>query len=295
MMSHATEICLTFSSEIIIEINVKSFWRKYQFAVNQTRLFKAGYSEIYIKHIQNGWLVKSEEVGRASDDLLVEDVDELVDDANVLQFYTGNSDELLVVPALPNKAVVFRNNKNIKISAGESSNLYFRIPLTIQFYFQEVKDENRLFEMPMQRLSDTWFGEIDSGEPAYSIGSNYDNSFADVYSIGSNYDNSFADVRATAWESISSVEIINNTSSVLDLQRLILRVEDFSLYLKNKQLLSDYTTIEFKGQEHAGSVTLGIRKEIHGEEPLQMAKPRSLESKNLLRRSFFFIKNMYQN
>jgi len=265
----------------IIQMSVQSFWKKYQFAVNQTRLFKAGYSEIYIKHIQNGWLVKSEVVGCASDDLLVVEVDELVDDPNVLQFYTGNSDELLVVPALPNKAVVFRNNKNIKISAGESSNLYFRIPLTIQFYFQEVKDENCLFEMPLQRLSDTWFGEIDSGEPAYSIGSNYDNSFADV--------------RATAWESISSVEIINNTSSVLDLQRLILRVEDFSLYLKNKQLLSDYTTIEFKGQEHAGSVNLGIRKEIHGEEPLQMAKPRSLESKNLLRRSFFFIKNMYQN
>jgi hypothetical protein len=262
-------------------MNVQSFWKKYQFAVNQTRLFKAGYSEIYIKHIQNGWLVKSEVVGCPSDDLLVEEVAELVDDPNVLQFYTGNSDELIVVPALPNKAVVFKNNKNIKLSAGESASLFFRIPLTIQFYFQEVKDENRLFEIPLQRLSDTWFGEMDSGEPAYSIGSNYDNSFADV--------------RATAWESISSVEIINNTSSVLDLQRLILRVEDFSLYLKSKQLLSDYTTIEFKGQEQAGSVNLSLRKEIHGEKPLQMAKPRSIESKNLLRRSFYFIKNMYQN
>lgn len=262
-------------------MNVQSFWKKYQFTVNQTRLFKAGYSEIYIKHIQNGWLVKNEVVDLPSDELKVEEVVELVDDPNVLQFYTGNSDELIVMPALPNKAVVFKNNKNIKISAGESANLFFRIPLTIQFYFQEVKDENRLFEIPLQRLSDTWFGEMDSGEPAYSIGSNYDNSFADV--------------RATAWEAISSVEIINNTSSVLDLQRLILRVEDFSLYLKNKQLLSDYTTIEFKGQEHVGSVNLSLRDDIHGEKPLLIARSRSSDSKNLFRRSFFFIKNMYQN
>lgn len=262
-------------------MKVQSFWKNYQFAVNQTRLFKAGYSEIIVKRIQNGWLVKHKILDVASEDLLFETIDDLSDDQDVLHFYTGDSNELLLVPALPNKAVVFRNNKNIKISAGESASLFFRIPLTIQFYFQEVKDENRLFEILLQRLSDTWFGEMDNGEPAYSIGSNYDNSFADV--------------RATAWEAISSVEIINNTSSVLDLQRLILRVEDFSLYLKNKQLLSDYTTIEFKGQEHAGSVNLSLKKVIHGEKPVQMAKPRSLESKNLLRRSFYFIKNMYQN
>ena len=98
-----------------------------------------------------------------------------------------------------------------------------------------MKDENRLIEIPLQRLSDTWFGEIDSGEPAYSIGSNFDESLSEV--------------RATAWEAISSVKILNNTAGVLEVQRLILRVEDFNIYLKNKQLLASHATIEFKGQE----------------------------------------------
>jgi hypothetical protein len=130
-------------------------------------------------------------------------------------------------------------------------------------------------------LSDTWFGEIDNGEPAYSIGSNYDQSFSEVH--------------ATSWEAISSVEIINNTASVLDLQRLILRVEDYNLYMKNKQILTSHATIEFKGQEQAGSVNVSELAKIHGEKPVQIAKSRSSDSKNLLRRSFFFIKNMYQN
>lgn len=262
-------------------MNPKSFWKKYDFADNQTLIFKAGYAEVYIKHIQNGWLVKSQLNDQAADELIVDEVADLADDSDVLHFFTGKSHELLVMPALPNKAVVFRNNKNIKLSAGESANLFLRIPLTMQFYFQEVKDENRLMEIPLQRLSDTWFGEIDSGEPAYSIGSNYDNSFSEV--------------RATAWEAVSSVEIINNTAGVLELQRLILRVEDFNIYLKNNQLLTSHATIEFKGQEQAGSVNLGLRKDIHGEKPVLAAKPRSSDTKNLLRRSFFFIKNMYQN
>ena len=40
-------------------MNPQSFWKKYQFTVNQTLHYKAGYAEVYVKHIQNGWLVKS--------------------------------------------------------------------------------------------------------------------------------------------------------------------------------------------------------------------------------------------
>lgn len=259
----------------------KNFWKKYQFAVSQTRLFKAGMAEVSIKHIRNGWLIRNHSAAAMSDELMVTDTGDFVDDSEVLHLYTGNSDELAVVPALPDKAVVFRNTKKLKVSPGASSELYFRIPLSIQFYSQEVKDENLLFEIPLKRLSDTWFGEIDNGEPAYSIGNNFDEDLGAV--------------EPAVWEALCSVEIKNNTFGILDLQRLILRVEDFGLFLVNGRLLTSHVSIEFKGQEQAGSVNLSIRSEIHGEKLQQVAKPRSAESKNLLRRSFFFIKNMYQN
>lgn len=262
-------------------MNLQRFWKKYAFAVDQTLVFKAGYVEVFVKRIPNGWLVKKITSEVAAENLVAEAATDLVDDQDVLHFYTGDSNELLLVPALPDKAVVFRNNKNIKITAGESASLFFRIPLTMQFYFQEVKDENCLFEIPLQRLSDTWFGEMDNGEPAYSIGSNYDNSFADV--------------GATAWEAIASVEIINNTFGVLDLQRLILRVEEFSLYRKGDQILTNHITIEFKGQEQAGNVNISTREDIHGKNFELMARSRLSDSKKLLRRSFFFIKNFYQS
>ena len=259
----------------------QSFWKKYTVKINQTLLFKAGYSEVLLKHTTAGWIVKANTFTPSAAEMTVEEPGDLTDDQNVLHFYASNSNELFVVPALPDKAVVFRNNKNIKVSAGQSARLFFRIPLNMQFYFGQIKEENKITEVPLQRLSDTWFGEIDEGEPAYSIGGNYYKSIADV--------------DANTWEAIASVEIINNTFGVLDIQRLILRVEEFNLYKKGDQILTNHVAIEFKGQEQAESVTLSVRNDFHGEKFEQVANKRLSDSKKLLRRSFFFIKNMYQN
>ena len=262
-------------------MNPQSFWKKYPIKVNQTLGFKAGYAEVFIKHVSNGWLVKTTSLAQAVDEMEAIKVDDLLDDQEVLHFYSGNTSDLILVPALPNKAVVFRNNKNIKVSAGESTRLFFTIPLSMQFYFDEVKDETRLTEVPLRRLSDTWFGEMDNGEPAYSIGSTYYKSLAEV--------------DARVWEAIASVEIINNTFGVLDLQRLILRVEEFNLYRKGDQILTNHVTIEFKGQEQVESVNLSTRDDIHGDKFELVANKRLSDSKKLLRRSFFFIKNIYQS
>ncbi len=262
-------------------MNPQDFWNKYEFSVGQALQFRAGYAEILVKHIANGWLIKNRVLAEPAEELLVTPIDTFDDDQDVFHFQTGKSHLLHVVPAFPNKSVVFRNNKNIKISAGQTASLFFRVPLTIQFYFQEVKDENRLFETSLQRLSDTWFGETDNGEPAFSIGSNYDKTFDAV--------------RLNPWEAIIPAEIINNTLGLLDLQRLILRVEDFSVYLRHQQLLSNHVAIEFKGLETAGSVNLTTRRDLHGQKPILLARPRGSETRNLLRKSFFFIKNIYQS
>jgi hypothetical protein len=125
-------------------MNPQNFWNKYEFSVGQIMLFKAGYVEVFVKHISNGWLIKGRATEEPYTELQVEGVEEISDDSDVFHFQTGKSHVLHVVPALPNKAVVFRNNKNIKVSAGQLANLFFRIPLNIQFYFQEVKEENRM-------------------------------------------------------------------------------------------------------------------------------------------------------
>lgn len=262
-------------------MQLQSFWKKYALKANQTLEFKAGYANLIIKHESKGWLLKTSSLAEPVDELVAGEIGDLHDDQDVLHFYSGNSGNLIVVPALPDKAVVFRNNKNIRISAGESTRLFFNIPLNLQFYFNEVKDENRLIEIPTKRLSDTWFGEIDEGEPAYSIGNVYFKSIAEA--------------ETKVWEALTSVEIVNNTFGVLDLQRLIIRVEEFNLYRKGDQILTSHVNIEFKGQEQVEIVNLSTRDDVHGNKFELMANKRLSDSKKLLRRSFFFIKNIYQS
>lgn len=262
-------------------MNTQEFWKKHVFNVNQTKLFKAGFVEIYVKHIKDGWLIKSTTTQIESELVIIDEISDFVDDDDVIHFYNKNSNELVLVPALPNKAVVFKNNSNIKISSEQTANLFFLIPMSIQFYSSEIKDENLIAEIPLKRLTDTWFGEIDNGEPAFSIGSNYFRTLKEAISA--------------EWQAITSVKILNNTSGTLDLQRLILRVEDFNIYLNNNQLYTSIAVIEFKGQEHDANVTLETKAELHGKKPQMIAKARSADSSNLLRRSFYFLKNIYQN
>lgn len=270
-----------YSCKRTTKMKTQDFWKTHVFKINQTKLFKAGMVEIHVKRIHDGWLIKSNNTTVQSELTVIDDIEDFADNDEVIHFYSKNSNELVLSPALPNKAVVFRNSTNIKISSEQSANLFFLIPLSIQFYSSEIKDENLIAEVPLKRLTDTWFGEIDNGEAAFSIGSNYFRLFNEIES--------------SDWQAISSVEIINNTSETLDLQRLILRVEDFNLYLNNNQLYTHHAVIEFKGQEHAASVNLDTRIETHGKKPHLIAKARSANSSNLLRRSFYFLKNIYQN
>jgi hypothetical protein len=100
-------------------MNPQNFWKKYEFTANQTLQFKSGFAEVLVKHIPNGWLIKSYVPDQSNDELQVEEVEGFDDDSEVLHFQTGKSHQLFVVPAFPNKAVVFRNNKNIKFSGSE--------------------------------------------------------------------------------------------------------------------------------------------------------------------------------
>ena len=80
-------------------MNPKNFWTKYTFALNQTRVFKVGFEEVYVRHIQNGWLIKNKKSDLPFDEMEIEDVDIFTEDKDTLHFHSGKSHDLYVVPA----------------------------------------------------------------------------------------------------------------------------------------------------------------------------------------------------
>ncbi|WP_423126596.1 DUF432 domain-containing protein [Gaoshiqia sp. Z1-71] len=258
----------------------KSIWGKYEGKPGRFFKFKGGFTEIQVKRFAGGWMFKENRTETAHDTFSadISEEGEALLEAQIYQ--TGRSEILFAQPALPKKPVVFRNNKPMIVSPMQSIRLFLSVPVNIQFYFSQPKNENLMCEFSTFRLSDTWFGEPDGGEPAFSIGSRF--------ALQGDQ------LQKEYYDAVCPVHIQNNSNQALDLQRLIIHVENLNTYQKSNQLVTDLVTIEFKGQDMISSLQFSTEKGLHGESPLLISKARMATSKNILGQSFHFIKNFTQ-
>ncbi len=249
-------------------MSLNSIFKKYSLEPNESETIEYGEQYILLKHIEKGWYIN------------VADNPETNTAEEGEFFQSGSSNSLVFSPALQEKPLVFKSNK-ISILPGQSLTFYIKIPLVLQIYYSRKKDENFIREIPFKELSNTWFGEPDKGELAYSIGSEF--SLTTEEAGLSNY------------EAICPVKVHNNSKLVLEIQRLILRVNHLSLYKNKDKLITDLIKIEYKGKESVSSVNYNYSKSIHGEKETVVTKPRETNSLAQLKINFHFIKNIYRS
>ncbi|RKD91137.1 DUF432 domain-containing protein [Mangrovibacterium diazotrophicum] len=258
----------------------KNIWGKHEGKLNQQIQFESGFCSLQLKYFTGGWSVvqqkKAEPVAEATFQILNEDTN--LPDAHLFQ--TGRSANLFIQPALPPKSVVFRGNKKIIIRPHQTLRIYIATPIYIQLYYKQVDADHFLAEYETERITDTWFGEPDSGSPAFSVGSRFATTPEEL--------------DATKYEIIVPVNIQNNTTQLLDLQRLLIRVELMNVYLVGDHLMADLETIEFKGQGQVGNLHFSTDKAVHGSSPLLISKARQASNRTILGHSFHFIKQMTQ-
>ena len=258
----------------------KTIWGKYELKPESTFQFAAGEQTVSLKRLPNGWMFYNEKKEELIDELRFSFDQPFQSNGNESIFQTGRSDIFYFAPALPSKPVVLRNNKSIKISPHHSIKFYLAVPLNIQFYYSQLDEEHFMTEFALKSLSDTWFGETDSGEPAFAIG-NRSSLFSEKLEV-------------QPYEILCPVKINNQSHHQLELERLLIRVENLAIYIKNGQLISNQLHIDFKGTDQVSNLHFSTDKTIHGENPQQVAKARGLTTKTILGKSFHFIKNFTQ-
>ena len=254
-------------------MNIESVLKKYNIPPENTQIIEFGDLRILIKRKEHGWFIFSDST--KEDDEETKPAPEEGD-----YFQTGASNILYLVPALPNKPLVFKGNK-LSVSPDEKLTFFIKIPLVVQLYHSSKKDENLMKEISHTRLSDTWFGEPDNGEPAFSIGTDF-----------------YLDLKNTnveIFEAICPISVFNNSDKLLDIQNLIIRTEHLHLYLNNDKVISSVVKIEYKGKDAISSADYSYSKTWHGEKQQVIAKPRSDSNSNSLKINFHFIRNIYKN
>lgn len=235
-------------------------------------IFSHGNFSLAVKRENEGWLFLQTDNKRSAKNLTP-------DFSGAEYFKTGKSDTLRLVPALPEKPLIFKGN-NLHISSGQKLIFFLKLPLNIQGYFSKIQPENLIKEISPFKLTDSWFGEPHNGEPAFALDSGSWQSKDEIL--------------LSPLEAICPVTISNNFSGVLKVERLIIRVENMTLYKVAGKLITSLLTVEYKGKTINSSAKYSYSKTFHGEKPEIVAKPRTVTESNLKKINFYFIQNLYR-
>ena len=255
-------------------MNLDSILKKHKILPGETKLIDIGCVQLSASRKHEGWHLIT------TDNCPHDDIDLTTDSTLSDYFQTGSSNTLIIAPALPAKPLVFKGT-GMSVLPNQKLTFFLKIPLAFQIYFSKVQPENLLKEISYKRLSDTWFGEPDMGEPAFALGSEY---FLEM-----------EEIEITDLEAICPVIVKNSSSEILNVQRLIIRDENVTLYKNDDKIVSSVVHVEFKGNDVASEVEYHFSKEYNGEKQEIIAKPRNESGKNLLKLNFHFIKNIYRS
>ncbi len=255
-------------------MDLDSILKKHKFQTDETKLIDIGCVNLSATRKAEGWYLVT------TDNCPHDDIDLTPDSTLSDYFQTGSSNTLIIAPALPVKPLVFKGT-GLNVLPNQKLTFFLKIPLAFQIYFAKIQAENLLSEITYKRLSDTWFGERDSGEPAFALGSEY---FLDINEIN-----------ITDLEAICPVVVHNSSSEILNVQRLIIRDENVTLYKNGDKIVTSVVNVEFKGNNIASEVDYNYSKLYNGEKQEILAKPRNTSGKNLLKLNFHFIKNIYKS
>lgn len=270
---------IVFLVEIFSRMELFSLFDQYHVDSGEGIEIQSGSLHLLIKRISSGWGFKVLETTGPFPEILLRKLTPDIQVSESELYQTGKSGNLCIAPSLPVKPVVLKNS-GMHILPGQSMHFFVKIPLNLQFYFDEPSVNNLISEYPMYRLSDTWFGEPDEGESAFALGNFYQK------------DADLLDVRP--WEAICPVNILNHSNLMLEVQRLIIRVENLALVRSDQRIMTSMVEIEYKGRDQVSSVSYHLDKSLHGASFIQMTAPRSNVAKSSLKINFHFIKNIYQ-
>lgn len=196
-----------------------------------------------------------------------------------LRFVIPLVGNISIKPSFPDRPIVIRSKNKLSILAGQKFEAYIEVPLILTVVYQDNKHDDTLFELPLGTLSRSFFGNSENGEIAYSLESPL-NKRLEEYNI-------------TGLNGYCPISIINKSNSKMDFERMILRVPNLSIYQYPDYLLGSPVHVIYTGLDQ-GNQTI-IRKTAPNVK-IQASKvypPRQVIDNNLLRKSFYFLKTVY--
>lgn len=253
-----------------------NFWGTYAFTEGQSRYWQIGDLGLWIQSRQKEWSFAYQYEVPGENRSIVAGEDRPMPDKERNTYVVGEAERIVIVPALPDKPVVLKPESNYNVLSNRKIDVFITIPLCLQIYNGQVGEDNLMLDIPVMKLSRTWFGDPDNGELAYSL-----------YSL---FYQQLTDVPVAPHIALCPLHIHNDSAAVLDIQRLCVRVRHLELYSTSNYLATNEVKVEFKGVDQSSNITFSSKQPELQTSFKRISPARIPNTKSLIKKSFYFIK-----
>lgn len=239
-----------------------------------------GSLHVWIKHVHQDWYVAHERELKESGSAKLNISRDRKKQAGLTwnRWATGEGkNRVQLIPAMPDRPVVLRPEHLLKVTAGSKTFFFIALPVWVRI---EVGLENpvTLCELSTEVLSNTWFGDTTAGELCYALKT----AAAGILD----------EVRPKVHQAICPVSITNKSLAELDFQSLCVRTEHLSIYRGSSALWTNQVEVEFRGVGQVSRINFSKDVLQYKEVGEIIFKARKPVSKNLVKKSFHFLKNI---
>lgn len=188
--------------------------------------------------------------------------------------------DLLVLPAMMDRAIVVKPNEKICLFPQARGRFYVHVPVHLCLYAGSKDKDKLLIDRATKVLTSTWIGEQDSGELGYLLR-------GDLL-----FDASLDLVKS--YMAVCPIVIENASKEKLNIEKLVIRAAHLNLYRSTRALVSDEIVIKFQGAEQISDTYIQKHPPEGFGKLMLLQDARDPYSQTLLKRSFYFIKNITQ-
>ena len=258
------------------QLNIDSLWHSFELDLDKSLQVQLGSLIMVIRRENNAWsLAYSWDTDQeaAVPVCIMGDIDDFSEVRENIQRYASvsESNKLSLVPKLADRSIVARPRSPFYLVARQ--NLWLYVTSSVWLQIRIGDDETLLHEIPIHRLSDTWFGSNSmEGEIAYAT-----RTHARL---------SLQDITLTQHRAVTPVELVNNTDNHLLLERISLPLPMLSLFSDQQHHLWTSSITMVRDNDN-GSTSIKIESTAPHQvvDAKQLSAPRKVTDQNVFRKT----------
>lgn len=182
----------------------------------------------------------------------------------------GGIRKIQLLPVFPDMPLVVKSEYLLKISSGTKIQVFARIPIWIQISIP--RNNYQLIELPIVKLSRTWFGTPLEGELCYHATTKARRSLSKV--------------EPKPYLANCPIQVSNKSGEELNFENFCYRVERLSIYEHENALWADETRIIYHGESLNSDVIMTGKLPEGISQKHLLSKPRKKIQKSLATRTF---------